>query len=94
MSGTESALPVDPEIEGAYADIGRALVAAAARQAQTRSRGKGGGPQKDRDSFEANVTLTITLSGGAEARGGVVCCVCTSDEWGVVTCKGPCCVYD
>lgn len=82
-------LAIDPAIEASYADIGRAVVEAAMAK-----RGEGG-QLNEAGEVDIDVTLRLRVdqseSAGMMAR---VCCVCTIDAEGVVTCKGPCCQYD
>lgn len=77
---------VDPQIEAAYADIGRMVV----EQAMASS-------GKTNEAGEVEVQVNMRLKVGQNEAAGmrsVVCCVCTLDSEGVVTCKGPCCQYD
>lgn len=78
---------VAPEIEEAYAEIGRTVVEAALRQAQH---------QPDPAGAEAGVETTVTIrllmqAGGPAEMRPVVCCFCTRDTEGVWVCSGACC---
>jgi len=77
---------VDPQVQASYADIGRMVV----EQAMSKS-----GTRNDKGEIEVQVDLRLKVDQSpAAGMRAVVCCVCTQDSEGVVTCKGPCCVYD
>ncbi|MGD9710945.1 MAG: hypothetical protein AB7V46_02615 [Thermomicrobiales bacterium] len=80
---------IDPAIESAYADIGRAVVEAAMA--------KSGNASGMNEAGEVDVDVTLRLKVDQSQAAGMrsmICCVCTIDESGVVTCKGGCCQYD
>jgi hypothetical protein len=87
MDKGNPSMHIDPSIEESYADIGRAVVEAAM--------GKSSGGLNKQGEVDIDVKLRLKVQ-QSEAQGmrPVVCCICTIDAEGVVTCKGSCCQYD
>ena len=87
MDKGNPSMHIDPSIEESYADIGRAVVEAAM--------GKSGGGPYEQGETDNDVKLRLKVQQSkAQGMRSVVCCVCTLDSEGVVTCKGACCHYD
>lgn len=87
MATGNAPLPVDPAIEAAYADIGRAVVEAAMSKS-----GDGGG-LNEQGEIDIDVTLRLKVA-ESEAQGmrPVVCCVCSIEGPDrIIICRGPCC---
>ena len=85
MDKGKQSMHIDPSIEAAYADIGRAVVEAAM--------GKSGGGLNAQGETDIDVKLRLKVQ-QSEAQGmrPVVCCICTIEGPDDVTiCRGMCC---
>ena len=87
MGKGKPGMAIDPSIEAAYADIGRAVVESAMNKS-----GDGGGLNENNE-IDIDVTLRIKVQ-ESEAAGmrPQVCCICTIEgPDSVIICRGMCC---